>query len=130
MTATYQDALTAALRTAGVLAAGETASAEDGALVLERLNDMLAGLNIQGALIVTMTGVGTTNLPVADELIEGVKFMLAEAIADDFGASLSPTAMRKAAEGRRRIQAATKGDWTAPVDRALWRRQSYDVTRG
>ena len=130
MTATYLDAITSALRTAGVLAAGETASNEDAVLVLERLNDMLKGLNIQGALIVSMTGINTTNLPVTDELIEGVKFMLAEAIADDFGASLSQGALRKAAEGRRRIQAATGGDWTAPVDRALRPYRDYDVTRG
>lgn len=130
MTATYQDTITSALRTAGVLAAGETASADDAQLALERLNDMLAGLNIQGALIVTQTGVNTTNLPVPDELVEGVKFMLAEAIADDFGATLSSGAIRKAREGRWRIQAATKGDWTAPVDRALLRPRHYDVTRG
>lgn len=130
MSATYLDAITSALRTAGVLAAGETASNEDASLCLERLNDMLMGLNIQGAFIVSMTGINTTPLPVADELVEGVKFMLAAAIADDFGASLSATALYKAGEGRRRIQAATQPDWTAGTDKALWRRRPYDVTTG
>lgn len=129
MTATYLDTIKSALRTAGVLAAGEAASNEDADLCLERLNDLLMALNIQGAFIVSSQGVNTTNLPVADELVEGVKFMLAEAIADDFGATLSRQAMRKAAEGRRRIQAATQPDWTAPVDRALTRSRPYDVTR-
>lgn len=94
---TANDVITRALKKIGILAAGETASAEDAADGLTALNDMLYGLELVGVNLghSALTLTSTVNLP--ESHIEGLECMLAVRLGPEFEREASPTVQGMAA---------------------------------
>jgi hypothetical protein len=97
---TGQEAINRALRIVGVLAMGQTPSADKTANALEALNAMLARWEANGiALGFAALAEAGDDLRVPTEAQEAVVFNLAKTIAPEFGRSLSPEALEKATSG-------------------------------
>lgn len=120
--ATAQDVVTAALQELGVLAAGETASAEDAALALARLNEMLAAWELSGIAHGVPTLALATTIATPDSHIEAMRTGLAVRIAPAFGVAASDTTRGLAAEGERKLRVAYRSIPRVSVDPALRRR--------
>lgn len=103
--ATALDLITRALRKLGVYAAGEDPDAEDAEDCLAALNDMLAGWSINGIDLAHTTLVLTDVLDVPDDHLEAITLSLAERIASQFAAQVSPVDAAIADQGRAAIRA-------------------------
>lgn len=105
---TLNDIITNAMRRIGVCPVGETPSAEEAAANLSVLNDMMLALPTKG-VHTGWTALTLTNaFPLEDRHIEGVTWMLAEAIAPDYGHSLSAEQKKKAVNGWLALEADYK----------------------
>lgn len=95
---TASDVVNGALKKIGIVAAGETASAEDAADGLSALNKMMFGLEIKGVNLghSTLSLTSTVNLPGSH--IEGLVCMLAVRIGPEYEREASPTVQGMAAE--------------------------------
>jgi hypothetical protein len=128
--------VTRALTHLFVLVGGETAAAEDSAIVVDAFNAMVDGWFADGlapvddetlveasrtALVEGVVYITSDALPVLDRHFEGLAAMLAVSCADDFDAQLKPSVVRLAQMGSQRIDAAFMPSMVASVDRALKR---------
>lgn len=106
---TAAEIVVGALRAIAVIDVGEAASAEDMADGLTALNDMIASWAMKG--IHTGAPILAVNdpFPFEDGHVAGVKAMLAEYIADDYGKALPPNVAKRAIRGWQAIYA----DYTA-----------------
>lgn len=103
--ATALEVITRALRKVRAYGAGETVSAEDAEDCLTALNDMLAGWAINGIDIAHVALDFSDELDVPDDHLEAIKLSLAERIASDFGAEISPVDAAIADQGRAALRA-------------------------
>lgn len=103
--ATALDIITRALRKIRVLASGESPTSEEADDCLNALNDMLVGWAINGIDLAHTDLALTDTLDVPDDHLEAIRMSLAERVAGDFGAQLSPTDMQIADQGRAAIRA-------------------------
>jgi hypothetical protein len=103
--ATALDIITRALRKIKVLASGESPSSEESADCLDALNDMLSAWSISGIDLAHTALALTDTLDVPDDHLEAIRLSLAERVADDFGAQLSPRDAMLAEEGRAALRA-------------------------
>jgi hypothetical protein len=123
---TALEVITRALRTLKVYGAGEDPSAADEEDCLLALNNMLAGWSINGIDLAHITLIASDTLDVPDDHLEAICLSLAERIAGDFGAEITPANQAIADQGRAAIRAyhfniATLGiDHPAAVPNA-WR---------
>ena len=96
------------LQKLGVLAAGETAAAEDSSIVTTAITNCLAELRNDGAL----AAYTTSSIP--DYLFEGLAFYVMPSVAMEFGRPPDPSArdmgltMMRTAISNRRIRAPTQ----------------------
>lgn len=108
--ATALDIITAAMRRLGVLPSGQSPSSNEAADGLEALNDMGASFDARNVYT------GWSALTLTDDVIlderhhEGLKHMLAERIAPDYGMDVPRHVAMRALDGWRLIQA----DFAAP----------------
>jgi len=112
---TNLDIIEDALELLGVIADGESASAEDGAFALRKLNQMLSGWEVDGVALGYFQQSSTTDpCPIPDWAEKGVYGRLAMDMAAHFQRTLTPEAVRTADEGyelilRRVISLGMKG---------------------
>jgi hypothetical protein len=119
-----------------ILAAGETANANDQTLVIDAFNDWVNGLFADGltpyadetattptALTEGTTYTSSSNFPFLDRHFEGVAAILAVDLAPDFEADLRPSTVRSAEVGWQRLRAAFILDsaWEMTLDRQMYR---------
>lgn len=136
MARTIADLVTRVLQRLYVKVGGETASAEDSALVVDAFNGMVAGWFGDGLvpvadetvadllkvpLVETVIYTSGDAFPILDRHFEGVAAMLAVHLADDFAAELRPSVVMDATNGRQRIDAAYMPSMVASLDRAVKR---------
>jgi hypothetical protein len=103
--ATALEVITSALRKLKVYAAGEEPGAEDAEDCLTALNGMLFAWTINGIDLAHATLALTDELDVPDDHLETIRLSLAERIASDFGADVSPIDMAIADQGRAALRA-------------------------
>ena len=119
---TAQTVITQALKELGVVAAGETASSEDTADALTRLNWMISNLEVKGV------DVGIPTLALADEidLPDGhertIMAMLAVDLAPSYEAEPKALTLRVAEEGLQVLKASFADPGVLRSDTALTRR--------
>lgn len=130
--ATAQDIITRALRRIGVLAGEEAANAPDMVESLQIMNDLMFAFPPMGIQYVhTALAAGdTVNVP--DEQIRNLTFMVADELADGFGAPISPDLRMDIMNAKSELQAAYLHVNPAVPDRALRRRRPgfFDFARG
>lgn len=119
MTVTINTIVNDAMRRISVLPSGETATAEEADENLTILNDMMLALPAKGVHTGWITLTLTDDFPLEDRHIEGVKWMLAEAIAPNHGYALSGEQSRKAFMGWLSLEADYKILERLRVDPAL-----------
>lgn len=118
--ATMLDTVTRALRLAGVIAAGETPSAEDAADGVTYLNEMLHGWAKQGVDLTHVTLAAADDLPFHDSYLEGIRYNLAARFIEEWGMPPKPMVIAHASSMFRSFQAHTlEYPDDAEVDRAL-----------
>lgn len=116
---TQLDCIAGALRIVGVLDASSEASAADATLGLERLGDMLAALNVTGALVPSFEEALGAPLPLPRQLVEAAKYALAVRLAPDFGVTPRADVVQLALDGESAIKAYTNPMQPVAVDPAL-----------
>lgn len=116
---TQIDCIAGALRIVGVLTASEAPSAEDATLGLERLGDMLAALNVTGALVPSHENALAAPLPLPHQLVEAAKYALAARLAPDFGVTPRADIVQLALSGESAIKAYTNPMQPVAIDPAL-----------
>lgn len=134
MARTVADLVSRTLKRLYVLPGGETATAEDSALVVDAFNGMVAGWFADGlepvadetaetpvALVEGTVYTSASAFPILDRHFEGVAAMLAVHLSADFEAEVKPSVAMDAMMGRQRIDAAFMPSMVADVDRALKR---------
>lgn len=130
MAKTISDLTERVLQKLFVVEGGAVPQAEDTAIVLDEFNSFIDGLFADGltptdeaATPVSLTeGTEYTTsdaFPLKDRHFEGVVCILAVNLASDFKADLDGSTVRKAMQGRQRIDAAFMPSMVASVDRAL-----------
>lgn len=102
---TALDIIVGALRAVGVIDVGESASAEDTETGLTALNDMIASWSMRGIHTGAPVLAAHDSFPFEDGHVAGAKAMLAEYIADEYGAEVPPNVQRRARLGWQAIQA-------------------------
>lgn len=99
--ATTSDIIDGALRNLKVLDALNSASAEDAALALEKLNDMMHAWALKGVDINHYDLQLTSPFSLDDKHVRGVKALLAVELAADMGKDPSPAVLSVADAGWR-----------------------------
>jgi hypothetical protein len=108
MTITISTMVTNSMRRINMLAAGQDADAAEADEVLGILNDMMLALPAKGVHTGWTTLALTDNFPLEDRHIEGVTWMLSEAITGGSGMSLSAEQQKKANAGWLALEADYK----------------------
>jgi hypothetical protein len=136
MARTVGDVVNRTLQHLFVLVGGETAAAEDSAIVVSAFNGLVDGWFASGLTPVddeTLAAASQTALvegtvyttssafPLLVRHFEGVSAILAVMVADSFEAQVKPAVAIAATEGAQRINAAFMPSMVATVDRALRR---------
>jgi len=103
--ATALDLVTRAMRKLRVIGSGEEPTAAEGADCLSALNDMLAIWEIEGIDLAPTALVLSDTIDLPDSHIEALCANLAIAIADDFGAQVSPLLHARAESGKASLMA-------------------------
>lgn len=103
----------------GVYQPGDTVPAEDSSDALTRLNRLLNGLNARGAVFPTVSLSLTSNVPVADQNLDDLEWMLAKAMASQWGKQWSPQDYAEARQGEARFIAAHIKVYPATPDAGL-----------
>jgi hypothetical protein len=103
--ATALDIVTRALRSLRVLASGDTPSADEAADGLTALNDMLFAWRIDGIDLGHVALASSDTLDVPDDHLFTIRLSLAERLAGEYGAALSPDDLRAAELGRAALRA-------------------------
>ncbi len=106
---TARDIVKGALKSIGVTAGDEEPSAEDMADGLTSLNDMIASWAMKGIHTGAPILAENDPFPFEDGHVAGVKAMLAEYVADDYGKTVPPNIAKRAVRGWQAIYA----DYTA-----------------
>lgn len=130
--ATALDVITSGARRIGILAAEEEFDSADATDALSLLNDMMHGFGPRGIgyAHTTLALTDTVNMP--DELIESLKWMAADAFADEWGKEMSPRAQGRIIDAKNQLQAAY---WvqppadTEPALRPYWSGR-FNITTG
>lgn len=118
--ATMADIVTGAAKRLRIIAADETLDANDSADILQALNDMFASWEAKGVNILFTADLAlTATFPLTDKHIAGVKAMLAERVAEDFGKPVSAILARDALDGWSAVNADYRLPDDMQVDRAL-----------
>lgn len=103
--ATALDIITGALRKIRVLAIGREPKAAETEHGLTALNEMLSTWRINGIDLAPTALLSTDTLDVPDDHLETIRLSLAERIAGDYGAQVSPIDSGIAADGRAALRA-------------------------
>jgi len=103
--ATARDVITRSLRKLKILASGETPEAQEADDCLEALNQMLAEWEIDGVDLAHIGLALDDTLDVPDSHLNGIALNLAMRIADDFGATITPSIAQEALNGKNAIVA-------------------------
>lgn len=124
--ATARDLITRSMRELGVTDGYEPVSAEDAAVALDVLNDMIGAWELDGIPL----GVGTvtlnTDLAVPDNHLEGMRANLSVRLAPTFGRQAAPMVVEMASRGLRALQSAYSRTRLLSVDPAMrWRRPTF-----
>lgn len=128
--ATANDVITAAGRRIGVLAGEEVFTAADMADALGRLNDMMHAFNVNGIHYAHTTLALTDTVNVPDELIDSLKWLMADTLVNDYEVTLTPRQAVQIADSKNNLQGyywiQPPAD-TEPYLRPL--RGRFDITR-
>lgn len=126
---TALEVITDAYLDLGVLADGETASAEQGAFGLRKLNQMTAAWELDGIAIGASNWSLTTDIPLPANHIQAIIANLAMRLAPSFGlgAVVSPQTAKLADDGYRALQAAYGDPLDMTVDPLISGRRSRDM---
>jgi hypothetical protein len=119
MTITINTVVTDAMRNVNMMAAGQNPSGEEAAEALRTLNDMMLSLPATGVHTGWTELDLTDDFPLEDRHIEGVKWMLSEALVPANGMSLTREQQGKATNGRLLLEADYKILERLRVDGAL-----------
>lgn len=125
------DIITAAFRRLGILQDEQEMSDADAANGLTKLNDMMHGFGPMGIKYAHTTLALTDAINMPDELIDSLKWMMADDLVDDYGVQLTPRQELRIVNAKNQLQAAY---WvqppadTDPMLRPPPRR--FDITRG
>lgn len=115
---TARDIVTRALRMLGVLAAGETPSAEDADAGLLALNGMVASLVMSRApSFAEMTL--DTSIPYPRQFDEALASMLAIRLASEYGQQVAPAVASMAERGEQQLRAYYASEALLVVDSGL-----------
>ena len=129
--ATARDVTARALRLAGVLAAGETATAEDAQDALAALNGMMHGLELEGVRLGHSTLTLDDDLALPPSHIEALTWMLATRLVTEFGLDMRVDVATLAGEREIGLRAAYAVPLTSVADPAYgdtlagWRRVTW-----
>jgi len=126
---TALDVVKGALGFLGVLGAGESPSAEDGADGLALLNTMMRGFPTDGIdyAHTTMTALADA-VPMPDECEMHLQFMLAAYWAPKFGKTPNPMVIERADNGRRYLQGRYRALRPVRIDAGLDERRYGSMT--
>ena len=102
---TANELIIRAAKTAKILAAGETMEDADAQDILDSLNDMLHGWELDGIDLghTDLTLTDTVQLP--DSHIRAIRYNLAADISGEYGVQLGPIEAERASNGFRMLQA-------------------------
>lgn len=118
--ATALDIITGAMRKLGVLELGETPSGDEGAAVLDSLNDLCNSWTGKDVHTGFSTLSSTADEFILDERHHGaVKALLAEYIAPDYSVAVTPELRKQAYEGWLMIRADYRPIETLQADAGL-----------
>lgn len=120
MATTTRDIVDGAAKRLGLIRAGEALEAADAADILQALNDMLAGFEAKGLNLGRTKKLKLSNAFLLTEIHEeGLKAMLAERVAEDFGLPVTRLLARDARAGRNALSADYRLPDPMRVDRTL-----------
>lgn len=129
--ATANDILKRAFRRMKVLAGEETLGAAEQVDGLQVMNDLMYGFGPKGISYAhtTLTGSATVNVP--DEQIANLVWLVAEALAPDYGVEWKAGDMRAIIDARNEMQAAYHVQAPAQAEPMLrpHRFGTFDITR-
>lgn len=129
---TAADVINASFRKLKVLAGEEALTAAEMADALDNFNTMMHGFGPQGIYYthVDLAQTDTVNMP--DEMLDSLIFMFADAMAEDYGVTLSPKMARDIARAEAAMQAhywIQRPGITDPILRPS-RRGRFDISTG
>ncbi len=132
MSATAQQVIERALRTLNVLAAEEAVTANDMVDCLQILNDMMFGFPPRGIQYVHVTLAKGDTVNVPDAQVRNIVFLLADDLADGFGAVISPDLRTDIMRAEQQLQANYFVSEPAKIGRGLlrWRWGLFNITKG
>ena len=119
MTTKARTVVQSALGLLRVVAEGETMSAEQATDGLRVMNEMLHGLKGEGINLGYADIELDDDLPLPNEHIRPVRFLLAVDLAAEYGSALTPEVSVGAQNGRKILRAAYRQIDTLKTDRAL-----------
>lgn len=131
MSMTANDILTDAFRTIKVLAGEETLGSAEQVDGLRRMNNLMHGFGPKGIAYAHTTLAGTDTVNVPDELVYSLIWMVAEALAPEYGYELTAGERAEISEAKNALQAAYHVQPIAQADPMLrpHRFGTYDITR-
>lgn len=129
MSSTALDIVKDAMKDIGVLAAGESPSADDSADILRKLNHMVASWELEGLAIYGSEWTLATTIPLPDNHILAIEHNLAVHIAPMFEKQVSSIIVQGAQDGYLALQGAYGEPIDMEVDGALTRRRRYPSGR-
>lgn len=130
---TMRQTIYAALKRIQVTAAGEVPTSEEATDALERFNNMMHGLKIEGINLDWRTLTLDDDIPLLPEYIRGVEAMLALELAPEYGKEVDPAIAVIAERSRTLFQGVWNEVPDAVHDRGIQDRNSefdFDITRG
>ncbi len=131
MSATANDVIADAFRRLGLTASGEVIDSTQAADALIMLNDMMHGFGPSGIKYAhtTLALTDTVNMP--DELIDSLKWMMADNLVDDYGVQLTPRQATNITNAKNQLQAAYWVQPPADTDPYLRpQTRRFDITKG
>lgn len=126
---TALDVVKGALKDIGVLAAGESPTADDSTDVLEKLNQMVASWELEGLPMYGTAWTSATTVPLPDNHILAIRYSLAVHIAPMFEKQVSSIVVQGAQDGYLALQSAYGDPIEMDIDTALTPRSRYPSGR-
>lgn len=122
---TVLDVIKGALKDIEVLASGESPTAEESTDVLEKLNQMVAGWELDSISIGAPTWTTATTIPLPENHVMAIRHNLAVNVAPMFGRQVSSIIAQGASDGYRSLQNAYGGPVEMDMDTALAPRSRF-----
>lgn len=130
---TMRQSIYAAMKRLQITAAGEVPTSEEATDALERFNNLMAGLKIDGINLDWRTLALDDDIPMLPEYIRGLECMLALELAPEFGKEVDPAIAVIAERTRTLLQGIYHEVPDTVFDRGIQDRvgeHDFDITRG